>query len=159
VFLFNFACNKSNINLKKEIMSKSVSIPSGKTFNVVLSQQIKGTPVLTNPICEMSYIWDFEKNMGLAHLKSINGSLVNITLHPLGIEGSLDFMSDIPPTKYLVSAEPGLSIALVDVTVYRVILDINKSTGKISAAIMFNEDGSSIQATGNFNDTESRLKA
>lgn len=140
-------------------MTKSVNIPSQKTFNVVLSQQIKGNPVLENPVCKMSYIWDFEKNMGLAHLESINGSPVNITLHPTGIEGCLDFMSDIPPTKYSVSAEPGFSIALVDVTIYRVILDIEKATGKISAAIMFNNDGSSIQATSNFNESEARLKA
>jgi len=139
-------------------MTKSVNIPSEKTFNVVLSQQIKGTPVLENPVCEMNYIWDFEKNMGLAHLKSINGTPVNITLHPIGIEGYLDFMSDIPPTKYTVSAEPGFSIALVEVTIYRVILDIDKSTGKISAAIMFNDDGSSIQATSNFDNSKSCLK-
>ena len=95
--------------------------------------------------------------MGLAHLKSINGTPVNITLYPIGIEGYLDFMSDIPPTKYTVSAEPGFSIALVEVTIYRVILDIDRSTGKISAAIMFNDNGSSIQATSNFDNSKSCL--
>ncbi len=138
-------------------MSNSVTVPSQKTFTVVLNHQLKGTSVLENPVCEMSYIWDFNKNMGIAHLNAINGTPVNITLHPLGIKGYLDFMSDIPPTKYNVNAEPGFSIALIEVTIYRVILDIDLSTGAISAAIMFNEDGSSIQATANFNDTASRL--
>lgn len=46
-------------------MRKSVNIPSEKIFNVVLSQQIKGTLVLENPVCEMNYIWDFEKTWDL----------------------------------------------------------------------------------------------
>ncbi|MFD0862949.1 hypothetical protein ACFQ1M_12105 [Sungkyunkwania multivorans] len=138
-------------------MSKSTNVPSKATFSVALTKQFKGTAVLENPVCEFSYIWNFEKNMGIATLNSINGTPLDITLHPLGIKGYLDFMSDMPPTKYEISAEPGSSIALKEVTIYRVILDIDLETGARSAAIMFNEDGSSIQTSGNFEDTDSRM--
>ncbi|WP_034060483.1 hypothetical protein [Lacinutrix jangbogonensis] len=138
-------------------MSKQVITASHATFSVVLSNAFQGTPVLENPVCEYNYLWDFEKNMGIAKLISVNGTPVNITLHPLGIKGYLDFMSDIPPTKYSISADPGNSIALIDVTIYRVILDIDLETGARSAAIMFNTDGSTIQTTSNFSDESSRL--
>lgn len=77
--------------------------------------------------------------MGLAHLVSINNCAVNVTLHPLGIAGTLAFMSDIPPTPVVINGQR--------VTLYRVILDIYLSDGEQAAAVMFNEDGSCIETT------------
>jgi len=125
--------------------------PSGQ-FKLVLSNVLRGEEVLKDPCCEFSYHWDFEKNMGLATLVSMNGTPMNITLHPLGIQGRLDFMSDIPPTKYTVNAECDNSVALIEVVVYRVILDMNPETGEKEAAIMFKMDGSTIQTTANFSE-------
>lgn len=128
----------------------NLQVPSEATFKVTLNQQLEGTPVLENPVCEYHYNWNFEKNMGIAMLKTINGTPVNIELHPLGISEDLDFMSDIPPTTFSVNASNDDSIALIDVVVYRVILDITLATNQRSGAIMFNKDGSSIQASAGF---------
>ncbi len=119
------------------------TVPSHDTFTLTLSHLIAGdAPVIKDAKCEFTYIWDFEKNMGLAHLVSIDDCVVNITLHPLGIQGQLDFMSDIPPTPYVINGQR--------VVIYRVILDINPANNDREAAIMFNEDGSVIQSTPNF---------
>ena len=123
-----------------------------KHFNLVLSEVIRGNEVLEKPSCEFSYHWNFETNMGLALLQSINGTPVNITLHPLGIMNQLDFMSDIPPTKYSVNASNDDSIALIEVVIYRVILDMDANGENPKAAIMFNEDGSTIQASPGFDE-------
>lgn len=117
-----------------------------------LDKQLKGEPVLKNPECEFTYHWDYATNMGIALLHTINGSAVNITLHPLGIQGQLDFMSDMMPTQFEVNAEPGASIALIQVTIYRVVLDMDEKGGNPQAAIMFNEDGSSITCSAGFAD-------
>lgn len=130
-------------------MSNS-KVPSQATFSLTLNQQLKGTPVLENPVFEYHYDWNFETNRGLAMLKSINGTPVNITLHPLGIQGNLDFMSDMEPTPYSVNASNDKSIALIDVVIYRVILDISLTSGERSGATMFNKDGSCIQASTGF---------
>lgn len=119
-------------------------------YTVILDTQIRGTETLKNPSCEFHINWDFEKNMGLAMLHSINGSPVNITLHPLGIAGQLDFMSDMEPTKFSVNASNDESIALVEVVIYRVILDTDAKGENPQAAIMFGVNGESIQASGGF---------
>ncbi len=123
---------------------------STSQFDLILSEQLRGEEVLKSPSCHFSYHWDFETNMGLAQIHSINGSPVNITLHPLGIAGALDFMSDMQPTRYTVSASNDDSIALVEIVIYRVILDLDAKGQNPKAAIMFNMDGSSIQATPGF---------
>ncbi len=129
----------------------NTKVPAEATFKLTLNQQLEGTPVLENPVCEFHYQWNFETNMGIAQLKSINGTPVNIKLHPLGIAGQLDFMSDMPPTEFEVNASDDNSIALENVVIYRVILDVSLSSGERSGAIMFNKDGSSIQASAGFN--------
>lgn len=124
-----------------------------KQFSLTLTEVLKGEAVLNNPVCEFSYHWDFDKNMGLANLISINGSPVNITLHPLGIAGQLDFMSDIHPTTYVVKASPDDSIiGAFQVTISRVILDMDAEGNNPTAAIMFGEDGGIIQASTGFNE-------
>lgn len=121
-----------------------------KHFDLVLSEVIRGEEVLKNPKCEFSYHWDFEKNMGLALLQSINGSTVNITLHPLGIHDQLDFMSDMQPSKYLVNASDDDSIALIEVVINRVILDMDAKGENPKAAIMFGIEGETIQTSPGF---------
>lgn len=122
-------------------------VPSQATFSVILSKLFKGDkPIIANAKCEFSYTWDFQKNMGLAQLVSIDGCIQNITLHPLGIQGYLDFMSDIPPTSVVINGQI--------VVLNRIILDINLATNERSAGIMFNSDGSCIQTTENFQTTE-----
>lgn len=121
-------------------------------FSLVLSQTLKGKEVLKNPSCDFSVSWDFEKNMGLATLHSINGSAVNITLHPLGISGSLDFMSDMEPTTFSINASNDNSIALIEIVIYRVILDLDAKAENPSAAIMFGEKGNTIQTSNNFSE-------
>lgn len=124
-------------------VSEAVGL-SHETFTLTLDKLIAGaSPVIANAKCEFTYIWDWPRNMGLAHLTSINGNAVNIVLHPLGISGSLDFMSDIPPTEFVINGQR--------VIIYRVILDMPMG-GEKSAAIMFNEDGSVIQASSGFQD-------
>jgi hypothetical protein len=134
---------------KKIVKTNSPNgIPPSAKFTLVLSKLKKGTsPVLPNARCTFSYNWDFQKNMGLAHLISIDGSIVEITLHPLGIQGYLDFMSSMPPTPFVINGKK--------VIIYRVILDINLQTGVRSAAIMFNVNGSVIQTSALF--TEASL--
>ncbi|NVK66026.1 MAG: hypothetical protein HWE22_15660 [Flavobacteriales bacterium] len=123
-----------------------------KQFSLTLDQVLRGESVLKNPNCEFSYHWDFEKNMGLAQLISINGTHVNITLHPLGIAGQLDFMSDMQPTKFMVNATNDESIALVEVVIYRVILDTDEKGQNPKAAIMFGMDGDTILTSAGFNE-------
>lgn len=122
--------------------SNVANVPSQDTFQVALTKAFKGTPVINGAHCTFSYQWDFSKNMGSAVLNSINDCELNIELHPLGISGYLDFMSDIPPTSYVINGQM--------VVISRVILDINLQNGQRSAAIMFNADGSCIEATDNF---------
>lgn len=117
----------------------AVSIPPSATFTVVLSKMYSGTAVIKNAKCEFSYIWDFEKNMGLAHLTSIDGCKMDITLNPTGIAGMLGFMSTIPPTPTVINGQR--------VVLYRIILNIYLNDGVRAAAIMFNNDGSSIEIT------------
>ena len=120
------------------------TVPSSATFTVTLSKLLKGqSPVIANAKCEFTYIWDFTKNTGIAHLNSIDNCIVNITLHPLGIAGYLDFMSDLQqPTSYVINGQR--------VVLNRIILDINLTNNERSAAIMFNNDGSVLEATDNF---------
>ncbi len=122
-------------------------VPSEATFTLTLSRLIQGAePVIANAHCVFSYHWDFSTNMGEAKLVSINNCEQDIVLHPLGISGALDFMSDMEPQHVVINGQR--------VVLYRVILDIDLESGERSAAIMFNEDGSVIQGTENFGRTD-----
>lgn len=120
-------------------------------LDLTLDQVVKGERVLENPSCHFTYDWDKETNTGIGQLHTINGSPVNIVLHPLGIKGELDFMSDLTePTHYIVNASNDESIALIDVTINRVILDADADGGKGAAAIMFGQHGENILASNGF---------
>lgn len=120
------------------------------SFELTLSETLSGKSELQSPVCLFDYVWDEKTNMGIANLRSINGTPVNIVLHPLGIEGQLDFMSDMEPTAYNVDALPGPETDVITVILYRVILDVEGD--KRSAAIMLGEDGGTIITSPGFNE-------
>ncbi|XOV68199.1 MAG: hypothetical protein ACFHU9_03295 [Fluviicola sp.] len=122
-----------------------------ESFELTLDQVMKGSSELKNPVCSFSYTWDNERNMGIANLTAINGTPVNIILHPLGIAGQLDFMSDMEPTGYNVDADPGEAIAIINIIIYRVILDIEGDSRK--AAFMLGEDGGTIITSKGFSES------
>jgi len=124
-------------------------IASKSKFDLVLGKTIKGTPVLANPECSFSYDWDFDRNMGLAYLESIKNTSLNLTLHPLGIAGILAFMSDISPITVTINGK--------EIVIFRVILNIDLVSGIRKAAIMFNQDGSTIQTTDNWENEHANL--
>ncbi|MCG2610447.1 hypothetical protein LZZ90_02860 [Flavobacterium sp. SM15] len=131
----------SEQKLQNEVVAGEV--PSQATFSLVLSHLYKGDkPVIANANCVFSYSWNFDTNMGLAQLVSIDNCDVNITLHPLGIQGYLDFMSDMAPTSVVINGQR--------VVLNRIILNIQLATNKRSGGIMFNENGDIIQTTDNF---------
>lgn len=119
-----------------------------QSFELTLDQVLKGSTDLKNPVCSFSYSWDTERNMGIANLQAINGTPVNIVLHPLGIAGQLDFMSDMAPTGYNVDADPGEATEIITVVIYRVILDVDGD--KRTAAIMLGEEGDTIITSEGF---------
>lgn len=122
-------------------------IPNQASFQEVLSQLLKGaSPVLPNALCEFRYQWNFSTNEGLARLVSIDGCPTHIALPPTGIAGKLAFMSDIPPTPFVVGGQT--------VFLNRVILDIDLDSGRRSAAVIFNQDGSCIEASATWNDSK-----
>ncbi|KAF7985159.1 hypothetical protein HWV62_7734 [Athelia sp. TMB] len=85
------------------------------TLDKIISSQ--GPPIIDTVECKFSYFWDWVRNTGSATLRTIDGVKVNMILHPLGIEGHLDFMSAAKPK--LVKL-PGGKTILID----RVILDL-----------------------------------
>jgi hypothetical protein len=122
------------------------------SFDLILDKNVKGESDLKNARCHFHYHWDAETNTGIGMLQSINDTAVNIVLHPLGIAGTLDFMSDMEPTHFQVNSACDESIALLDIVIYRVILDMDPETGEKEAAIMFKMDGSTIQTTASFSE-------
>lgn len=119
------------------------SIPAEDTFELKLTKTISTELQATNYKfnCKLHYQWNFSTNMGLGHLLTIGGTQVNFELHPLGIEGALDFMSDIiPPTPVTIDGQT--------VIIYRVILNCwLDGTGTKACAVMFGEKGSHIEAS------------
>lgn len=107
------------------------------SFDLTLDKEIRGVSELKNPVCLFHYDWDASTNTGIAMLQSINGTPVNITLHPIGLKNELDFMSDMEPTHYSVSASNDHAIALIDIIIDRVILDVDGA--QRSAALMLGQ--------------------
>jgi len=80
--------------------------------------------------------------MGEASLDAINYIDVGIVLHPTGIAGMLAFMSDMKPTGYQIDGQ--------NLILNRIVLMIDAETGGRRAGIMFNDDGSTIEVSGNW---------
>lgn len=121
----------------------ATDVPPRATFKLKLTRLYKGSiPALLNARCRFTYIWDFEKNTGLAHLISIDHCPVNIVLHTMGVEGALDFMSDIAPKTFDINGE--------EVIINKVILNIDPDTNERKAAILFHKNGECIETTENY---------
>ena len=125
------------------------SIPAEDTFELKLTKTIPTELQATNLQatnykfnCKFRYKWNFSTNMGLAYLLTIGGTQVDFELHPMGIAGALDFMSDIPPTPVTIDGQ--------EVIIYRVILDCSSDGTNRACAIMFGEKGSHIEASESF---------
>ncbi len=99
-------------------------------------------PVIDNAECIFNYTWDFQTGTGSAQLTSIDKCDIEILLYPIGLAGKLAFMSDMKPTTYVVNGQRAI--------IYRVMLSINLVDNAASAAVMFNEDGSCLERTPNF---------
>lgn len=136
-------------NAPAQTNEENIALPSDFSLEAVLSKLYKGSvAVLPDAVCQFKGHWDFSTNEGMAELVSVDGTPVNIPLHPMGISGQLDFMSDMKPTPYTIQGKT--------VTIFRVILDLKPGllppASSAFAAIMFNEDGSCIETTQNFDD-------
>lgn len=119
-------------------------VPSSATFTLVLNRLLKGNgPVIANASCVFSYEWNFATDRGLAKLVAIDNCILDITLHPLGINDHLDFMSSMDEPLHTVINGQG-------VILNRIILDISLATNERSGGIMFHEDGTVIEVTNNW---------
>lgn len=127
-------------------MALSSIIPSKSSFEIVLTKTITGKTVIESPLCTFSYTWDFNKNMGEATLDAINYNKLGIMLHPTGIEGVLAFMSDMKPTGYQIDGR--------QVVLNRVVLMIDSATSEHRAGIMFNDTGSTIEVSDNWQNAD-----
>ena len=114
------------------------------TYDLQLNKLVEGpNPVIPNLTCNFSMKWDFERFWGFAHLLSIQDELLptSIELKPLGEARRLAFMSNMKPTPFNIGGK--------NVTIFRVVFIAYFITYKPMASIMFNNDGSVIQATEN----------
>lgn len=119
------------------------ALPPHERFNVRLSTVKKGTQCtyLKGLKLDLSYRYDFEKNMGAAWLHEIGDTPMSVVLHPLGLSSMYAFMSDMSPVSVKIGAR--------HIMVYRIIFDLYKDGSK-AAAVMFGQKGDCILATANF---------
>jgi hypothetical protein len=120
------------------------TLPAEGSFNVTLDQIVRDTgcqSIVKGLDCDFSYRYNFMRNIGLAYLQSIGGTKVDIVLYPIGLSGMYAFMSDMTPTT--------VTIGVQAVVLYRVLMNLYND-GSHSAAIMFNNNGSCIAGTSNW---------
>lgn len=120
-----------------------LALPSQDSFDMTLSNVYQGQcdEGLIGAPLEITYNFDFEKNIGLAHLTIVGETPVNIDLFPLGVASRYMFMSDIKPTPVEVNGE--------STYLYRIIFDLSKE-GDAAAMIMFGKEGNCILSTDNY---------
>ena len=121
-----------------------------ETFTLILDKVLRyhdGPKELT---LTFDYYWDFVRNVGLAHLDTVDGGSdapLPITLHPAGIEGTLSFLGADKDTP--VQLPDGSTTIL-----YRIWLILELKTGKRTSSVMLGKDGDTILATANYDDTD-----
>jgi len=115
---------------------------SGGDYTLTLDKIISwnGAHIISTAECKFSYVWDWVHSTGSAILRTIDGVKVNMILHPLGIEGQLDFMSAAKPK--LVKLPGGQTILIT-----RVILDLI-GPDHAKAALMISNGTSQIVGNG-----------
>ncbi|HAT1847902.1 TPA: hypothetical protein I9258_002524 [Legionella pneumophila] len=119
----------------------SHSLPSHASilFTLANTDRSNSCPALLhNAKVVVDYDYNFERNMGLAHLRQLQSTKWSETLHPLGLSNYYAFMSDMKPKA--VQIEGG------EVTIYRIIFHLYKN-GDSRIYLMINQDGECIMSS------------
>lgn len=117
------------------------SLPTHASINFTLSniERSNSCPALLhNAKIVVDYDYNFERNMGLAHLRQLQSTKWSETLHPLGLSNYYAFMSDMKPKTIQVDGG--------EVTVYRIIYHLYKN-GDTRVYLMINPDGDCIMSS------------
>ncbi|HAZ7572742.1 hypothetical protein OQJ02_11585 [Legionella sp. PATHC032] len=119
----------------------SHSLPSHASilFTLANTESSHSCPaLLNNAKVIVDYDYNFERNMGLAHLRQLQSTKWSETLYPLGLSNYYAFMSDMQPKT--VQIEGG------EVTIYRIIFHLYKN-GDSRIYLMINQDGECIMSS------------
>lgn len=115
------------------------ALPNHANINFTLSQDKGSCPaLLDNARVVIDYDYNFERNMGLAHLRELQSAHWSEDLHPLGLKNYYAFMSSMQPKT--IQLDGG------EVTVYRIIFHLYNN-GDSKAFLMIGKDGSCIMAS------------
>ncbi|HAT1596582.1 TPA: hypothetical protein RG395_000929 [Legionella pneumophila] len=119
----------------------SHSLPSHASILFTLANTERGDScpaLLHSAKVFVDYDYNFERNMGLAHLRQLQSTKWSETLYPLGLSNYYAFMSDMKPKT--VQIEGG------EVTIYRIIFHLYKN-GDSRIYLMINQDGECIMSS------------
>lgn len=113
--MFSSLLSTTTLFLAFTAAAQAQSSPSHNCFTLTLDKVAEGSPSITSFTCQFSYTWDNSTMEGEAYLQQVDSALTNVELHPLGIQGQLDFMSD---------GSSNITVAGGDITLTSVILDV-----------------------------------
>jgi hypothetical protein len=119
----------------------SSALPPHASINFNLSKIESGDScpaLLANAKVVVDYDYNFERNMGLAYLRTLETASWGEVLHPMGLSNYYGFMSDMEPKTIQLSSG--------DVTIYRIIFHLHKN-GDAQVTMMINEDGDCIMSS------------
>lgn len=119
----------------------ATGLPTTANINLTLANIERGDScpaILLNAKVEVDYDYNFERNMGQAHLKQLQNSNWVETLFPLGLSSYYAFMSDMSPK--VIQLDNG------EVTIFRVIFHLYKN-GDTKLYLMINQEGDCIMST------------
>jgi hypothetical protein len=119
----------------------AIGLPAKATINFTLTDIERGEScpaLLKNAKVVVDYDYNFERNMGLAHLRKLVSASWVESLFPLGLSNYYAFMSDMKPKT--IQLDNG------EVTVFRIIFHLYKN-GDTRLYMMLNEDGDCIMSS------------
>ncbi|KTD33912.1 hypothetical protein [Legionella israelensis] len=114
------------------------ALPAEGKIQFTLAKILKGDScpqILKNIPVIVDYHYNFERNMGQAHLRRIKSLDWSETLYPLGLSNYYAFMSDMKPK--LIQLDDN------EVTVYRIIFHLYKNN-QAKLFMMIGEQGNCI---------------
>lgn len=117
------------------------SLPPHANINFTLSNIERGDScpaLLNNTNVVIDYDYNFERNMGLAHLRKLQSTTWVEELHPLGLSNYYGFMSDMKPKT--IQLDGG------EVTIYRIIFHLYKN-GDSKVMMMIGQNGDCIMSS------------
>lgn len=117
------------------------SLPNHASINFTLSQIEQGTScpaLLDNAKVVIDYDYNFERNMGLAHLRELQSAHWTEVLHPLGLSNYYAFMSSMKPKT--IELDGG------EVIVYRIIFHLHNN-GDAKVFLMLGSNGECIMSS------------